>query len=225
MSSDTVFSGDKVLTPYRVHEWYPGSEMKRIFPAYTQAGAVGFSGAADLLAAADTETNRVRLLDLESRAQLGAPVATPRGTFQVHGLAFSPTASLLAAGSGDNRHVSLWRIVGSGPERRLVVNEPAVLEAGGNVTTTEFSPDGRLLAVGNSEGQVRLWRVGGWKLLPLTLLASGGGITRVAFADPHTLAAAEDRPGRTSLGHLQRPPARRDAGRAGPRARKRGLRR
>lgn len=56
-----------------------------------------------------------------------------------------------------------------------------------------FSPDGRTLAAGNADGNVRLWRVSGARAVPSgePLTGPKGWVNGVAFApDGRSLAAA-----------------------------------
>jgi WD40 repeat protein len=92
----------------------------------------------------------VRLWDLET----GRETTWPGHTGPVHGLAFSPAASLLATG-GDDGTVRLWDRTGDEPRVRVFGPSPF----GGPVRSVAFTPDGRYLATANANGTVYLLRI------------------------------------------------------------------
>jgi WD40 repeat protein len=87
--------------------------------------------------------------------QMGKETTWRGHTGDVQGLAFSPTAPLLAT-CGEDGTVRLWRLDGSGPRMRTVGPGPF----GGGVRAVAFTPDGRYLATANANGTVYLLRVG-----------------------------------------------------------------
>ncbi len=62
------------------------------------------------------------------------------------------------------------------------------------VHTIAFSPDGKMLATGTEDGQVRLWQVGDGRLRQ-TISASVRAVSSVAFSPDGTLLAAGSRAG------------------------------
>jgi WD40 repeat protein len=129
-------------------------------------------------------TGRIRLLNVESRRPLGRSVRRGRG---LRSVAIHPSGRLVAAG-GDSE-LSLWRVAGSGGARRLVPNRPPSL-GGKEIRSAVFSPNRRLLAVGDSTGTVRLWSTSSWKQVPPTLFEPRG-IANLAFsADSRSIAVA-----------------------------------
>ena len=59
--------------------------------------------------------------------------------------------------------------------------------------TTRFSPDGRLLAIGNRNGRTRVWSTGSWKPVTRTLEGDAGGILAAEISpDGHTLATGNE---------------------------------
>src|SRR5262249_47821727 len=72
----------------------------------------------------------------------------------VHGLAFSPSAPLLAT-CGEDDTVRLWDLTDSAPHMRTMGPGPF----GGGVRSVAFTPDGRYLATANANGTVYLLRV------------------------------------------------------------------
>ncbi|CAO5258226.1 WD40 repeat domain-containing protein [Frankia sp. AgKG'84/4] len=61
----------------------------------------------------------------------------------------------------------------------------------GQVGALAFAPDGRTLASGDEEGDIRLWDTDSGPSLRTELSANSGTINRIVFApDGHTLASA-----------------------------------
>ncbi len=119
-------------TPYKVH-------------------TVAFSPNGRTLAAAgEGPQAAVRLWDLPT----GMETTWPGPTASVGGLAFSPSAALLASCSEDDT-VRLWDLTGSEPRVRTIGPGPF----GGGVRAIAFTPDGRYLATANVNGTVYLLKV------------------------------------------------------------------
>jgi WD40 repeat protein len=102
--------------------------------------------------------------------------------------AFSPDSRVLATGGGA---VTLWNV--TDPAR---LTQIAVLPAPGGVNqvnSVAFSPDGRILASGLSDGTVLLWDVTDpvHATRTATLTGQAGNLTALAFSpDGHLLASA-----------------------------------
>lgn len=84
---------------------------------------------------------------------------SPGLTYPVISPVFSPDGRTLAmyiSGGGGGGSVRFWHVADWPDIRRL---PGAVERDGAMITFAEFSPDGRLLAVSWSDGQVQLWRI------------------------------------------------------------------
>ena len=99
---------------------------------------------ASVLASAGSDRT-IRLWDLEAREQLAV---FRRHLGKVRALAFSPGGATLAS-AGTDRQLYLWNVEARDPSP-LGRASPSV----GSVYGLEFSPDGRLLVVGASQGAV-----------------------------------------------------------------------
>ena len=132
----------------RVHNLAAGSSQK--FTAEHGVNDIAFSADGRMLAAVeDGPEPAVRLWDPET----GKETTWHGHTGDVRGLAFSPTAPLLATCSEDGT-VRLWdTTAGAGPVQTI---GPGPF--GGAVRAVAFTPDGRYLATANANGTVYLLR-------------------------------------------------------------------
>jgi WD40 repeat protein/tRNA A-37 threonylcarbamoyl transferase component Bud32 len=133
----------------RLHDLTTGNSQSLTAPG--PVNDVAFSPDGRTLAAVGAGPEAaVRLWDLPTGKE-----TTWRGhTGDVQGLAFSPTAPLLAT-CGEDGTVRLWELGGSEPRVRTVGPGPF----GGGVRAVAFTPDGRYLATANANGTVYLLRV------------------------------------------------------------------
>jgi RNA polymerase sigma factor (sigma-70 family) len=116
---------------------------------------------------------------------------------RINALAFSPDGKTLAVRTGTER-IQLWDVATGKPLRALGEEpEPGLRQAvvlrgvvGTMTRDLAFSPDGRLLAAGGGQNQIRLWdTASGRKLRELTL-TDGQVVKHFAFApDGRSLAA------------------------------------
>jgi WD40 repeat protein/tRNA A-37 threonylcarbamoyl transferase component Bud32 len=140
-------SGEEDRT-VRLHNLAVGSSQR--FAALNSVNDVAFSPDGRTLAAVgDGPEAAVQLWDLET----GRETTGPRQAGNIRGLAFSPTAPLLATCSEDGT-VVLWDYTAGVSRVRTIGPGPF----GGAVRTVAFTPDGRYLATANANGTVYLLR-------------------------------------------------------------------
>ncbi len=132
-----------------LHELAQGGSRK--FPVPTAVNDVAFSAEGRTLAAVGGAPEAgVRLWDLET----GKETTWKGHTGHVYGLAFAPSAPLLATCGADGT-VRQWGLAGSEPRVATVGPGPF----GGPVRAVAFTPDGRYLATANANGTVYVLRV------------------------------------------------------------------
>ena len=128
-------------------------------PLLNGAAGVAFSPDGKILATLGDDMN-VRLWDVSTRRQIGAPMAAPPGAASalplIFELAFSPDGTILAT-AGNDGSLLLWNVathhlIGS---PRTAVSSPST----NFLTGVAFSPDGSTLATAGWDGTVRLWDV------------------------------------------------------------------
>jgi WD40 repeat protein/tRNA A-37 threonylcarbamoyl transferase component Bud32 len=130
----------------RLHDLTRGDSRRLKAPGAVNGVAFSPDGRT-LAAVSDVPEAGVRLWDVETGEE-----TTWRGhTGPVRGLAFSPTAPLLATG-GDDGTVRLWDLTGRKAPPRLIELGPSP----GGVRAVAFTPDGRYLATANGNGTVYL---------------------------------------------------------------------
>ena len=161
-------------------------------PHNVEALAFGPGG---LLAAAGvggsgTGGGAVRIWDLEGRKLIGPPLHLPP---RVRGLAFSPDGSQLAIAFG----ARTGRPPAGDPDgvevRDVRSGETLATLRADEAGSVAFSPDGRLLAGGQLDGNVLLWATDGWGRVGAPLASRGGEFPSVAFSpDGRTLATSDN---------------------------------
>ncbi|MFD5280681.1 TIR domain-containing protein [Streptomyces rubrogriseus] len=103
--------------------------------------------------------------------------------------------------------LAAWRIDPS-PETRFAVLDAAVDPASGvlshsvPVDSVAFSPDGRTVASGGSDGVVRIWRTGTQRTAGRPLIGHHQGVTSIAFAPDGRTLASSGFDGTVRLWHL-----------------------
>ena len=140
------------------------------------ASSAAFSPDGKILASGSAADGTVRLWDVATHRQTGAPLT---GTGTVRSVAFSPDGKTLASG-GEDGSIRLWDVA----TRQQSGN---TLAGGtGEVFSVAFSPDGKALASASEDG-VWLWNVASGQIGPLS--GHLGEVLSVAFSpDGKTLA-------------------------------------
>jgi WD40 repeat protein len=134
----------------RLHPLGKGDARKFTMPQGVNAVAFAPDGK-HLAAVGDAPEAAVRLWDLDREGK-----TTWRGhAGPIHGLAFAPTAPLLAT-CGEDGTVRLWDRTTAEPQQRTIGPGPF----GGPVRAVAFTPDGRYLLTANANGTVYALRVG-----------------------------------------------------------------
>ncbi|MFJ2821993.1 hypothetical protein ACIO7M_12885 [Streptomyces toxytricini] len=141
------------------------------------------SGGPAVLAAGGTD-GAVRLWDASGSGRpvpFAEPLAGAAGP--VLGLSFTPDGRRLAAGSQD-RSTRLWTVPGPGdgapPSPDVIAGAPAAADGPASyVNTVAHSTDGRWLATGSADNQVRLYDAAG--RAPLGVFPHPGPVTSLAF--------------------------------------------
>jgi WD40 repeat protein len=151
---------------------------------------VAYSRNGDFLATVGSD-GKVRLWDVSTRAQIGAPITVPSSGDLVGGVAFSPDGKTLATSVGSGP-VRLWDV-----STRAQIGVPITVpgKGGSDVFGVAFSPDGKTLATADGDGTVRLWDVSTRAQIgaPITVPGTANGVFKVAFSpDGKTLATADD---------------------------------
>jgi WD40 repeat protein len=104
--------------------------------------------------------------DPRKPVQVGRPLSLHEG-YDVYTLAFSPTGMRLASGGAD-QHVVVSDV--SDPARPRTVGVPILRQ--NNVVSLAYSPDGRMLAVGDDDATITLWEAGSLRPIGAQLSAS-----------------------------------------------------
>jgi WD40 repeat protein/uncharacterized protein YwlG (UPF0340 family) len=113
----------------------------------TPINGVAFSRRDNLLATAGHD---IRLWDLVTRRQIGAPIPVSGGA---NAAVFSPDGAALATADGDGT-ARLWDVA-----TRRQIGPPMTASANGEVNAVSLSPDGKILATADGDGTARLWDV------------------------------------------------------------------
>jgi WD40 repeat protein len=166
-------------------------QLGSLQPAYSDAAwSLAFSGDGRWLATAGFGTSTsaplqvwdVRRRRVVSTSLLLPPYAVPTG------VTFSPDGRKLAVAITDPRGTgsALEILAVPGLEQLTKIHAPAG-------TSVQFSPDGRLLVFGDSQGRVWRYDTHTWRLRGRPLLAHTGAVTTVNFSpDGQTLATTSD---------------------------------
>ena len=145
------------------------------------------------------EDGRLTLWSVRTRKQLKRPLSqVPEDTW---GLAVSPAGRLVA--TSDFTDVRVFDIdtlrLRAGPFRG---------RKGVRVTTVTLAPDGGTLAVGYTDGTIRMWAVPGGKALREPFGGGDGGVNEIAFSPDGRTLAAGAKTARPGSGTCRRAPSR-----------------
>ena len=121
-------------------------------------------------------TGRLPVRDVESGRLVGS-IAAPK---TIRLAALGPERTLLAISDGSRRAVIVNAVNG---EARHVVEQPS------SVTAMRFGPAARTLAVGGSDGSVRMWRVSTGEPRGVLRFGHVGHVSDIAFSPRATLLA------------------------------------
>jgi WD40 repeat protein len=147
------------------------------------AGLVELSADGSALAAVHVEDGSMSIWDVDSRREVRRMV----GVGRPWSLSLSPDRRTLAVGTMPDRCVRLWDAA-TGQERR-----PPLAQFRDAPVTSAFSPDGRLLAVGNYMNDVVVWDTRSPERPLISFASHGEAPKALAFSpDGQTLATGGD---------------------------------
>ena len=142
--------------------------------------AVAYSPEGKILAVG-SGSGIVRLWNVDTQRQIGAPLGTLNHASLIESVAFSPDGKKVAAASKDGI-VRLWDVA-----THQLFGRPLTGDVSAAIYSIAFSPDGDLLAAGHSDGTVQLWDVASGQQAGPSLHA--GEVTSVAFSPDGTILA------------------------------------
>jgi WD40 repeat protein len=142
---------------------------------------------ADKLLSIDAEYTRIRLWDAHTHRPIGDGLTLPRDILGLRSIDWNEKVGKIAA-TVDSNTIQVIDVVGTGP-----LPPPITVEQ--QVDTTTFSPDGRILATGDSDGSVQLRDAHSGNAIgsPMT---SDGYVTAVAFSKDGRLIAVANTSGK-----------------------------
>jgi WD40 repeat protein len=160
-------------------------------PPHSQGvNTLAFSPNGKVLAVGDADSSAY-LWSVSTRRWI-AVLTDPAESQGVTSVAFSPNGKILAVGYGDD-NTDLWSLATRSPSATLEDSTPANPAAYPNegVSSVAFSPDGKILAVGDTDGKTYVWNVATQQLTAtLTYYFAAPEPETNPFAGPPYLAVA-----------------------------------
>jgi hypothetical protein len=160
-----------------------------------KCGPLEFVGAGPRAGIANRNVDSLRLHKMGTAAKLLATVDR-ESLISITTSAFDASGQVLAYAT--NNGIALLSVNGSQPERHPTIANK------GLIAEMRFSPDGRWLASGDTEGGVSLLGLGGRELVPVRLPPGSGGVQKLAFSDDSKLLAAFLADGRVQVYSITR---------------------
>jgi WD40 repeat protein len=154
-------------------------------PGHTEViSAMAISPDGATLATAGYE-RRVRVFDVATRRQIGAPLPVATNGF-FDDLAFSPDGSTLAV-TAEDPTVRLWDLAGRRPVGAALTGHTS------GITAIAFSPDGKALVTGSADDTVRLWDLQTHRQIGTPLTGHTRAVTGISYSrDGATVATVSD---------------------------------